>query len=188
MYTVYLHKSPSNKVYIGITSKTVKERWFGKQYAYKNNPYFYAAIVKYGWNNFEHIILYENINKISAKLIEIDLIYYYKKVKRCYNITDGGEGFLGLRHDEAFKERLRQRSIGNTWASHPCLEDTKKKIGKANSKIVELYDPVTLKTIRTFESCHEAGKIMNVSFQNVSKSCCKGIKTKGFYFRYKQNN
>ena len=58
---------------------------------------FYNAIKKYGWNNIEHKLLFENLNSISAKLIEIDLIYYYKSIGLSYNITNGGQGQLGVR-------------------------------------------------------------------------------------------
>ena len=32
----------------------------------------------------------------------------------CYNITDGGDGFKGLKHTDKFKENLSKRSLGNT--------------------------------------------------------------------------
>ena len=73
MWTVYIHKSPSGKVYVGITSKNPIDRWCNGK-GYSNNPHFTYAIKKYGWENITHEILYENINEISAKLIEIDLI------------------------------------------------------------------------------------------------------------------
>lgn len=179
-----MHKSPSNKVYIGITSKSVKERWCGKTNAYMNNPYFCKAILKYGWDNFEHIILFKDLNKISAELIEIDLIYYYKKQNLCYNITDGGEGNLGLRHDDAFKERLRKRSIGNTYGAHPCSEETKKKIRKATGKTVIEYNKDTQEIINTYDSCHEAADAIGGVFQSVSKACLSGKPYKNKYFKY----
>lgn len=45
-YCVYKHVSPSNKVYIGITSKNPLRRWENGN-GYKNNKYFYRAILKY---------------------------------------------------------------------------------------------------------------------------------------------
>ena len=48
-YFVYMHTSPNNKRYIGITSYTnPKRRWKGG-YGYHKNDYFYRAIQKYGW-------------------------------------------------------------------------------------------------------------------------------------------
>ena len=96
-WLVYKHTSPSGKVYIGITSRSANERWGKNGSRYRSNMTIGigSAIKKYGWDNFKHEILFENINEISAKLIEIDLIYYYKKQGISYNITDGGDGQLG---------------------------------------------------------------------------------------------
>ena len=65
-YTVYEHVSPSNKRYFGITSMNVKRRW-SNGHGYKHNPYFYRAIQKYGWDNFHHNILFENLSADDAK-------------------------------------------------------------------------------------------------------------------------
>ena len=76
-YTVYKHTSPSGKVYIGITSKNVKERWNYGQ-GYRNNEHFWRAIQKYGWKSIEHTILYENLTKSQACEKEKELIAFYK--------------------------------------------------------------------------------------------------------------
>lgn len=67
MYTVYQHKNKINgKVYIGITKQAPEERWNnGKKY--KSSPHFYAAIQKYGWDNFEHNILFQNLTKEETR-------------------------------------------------------------------------------------------------------------------------
>lgn len=55
LYTVYRHISPNGKAYVGITSKSVKDRWQnGKGYWF--NKHFTAAINKYGWDSFKHEI------------------------------------------------------------------------------------------------------------------------------------
>lgn len=95
MYCVYRHTSPSGKVYIGIT-KDSKVRWGRKGQGYlgieKNGKYthwlFAPAILKYGWENFTHEILFNNLDEISAKMIEEDLIFYYKKEGISYNVAD----------------------------------------------------------------------------------------------------
>lgn len=69
MFSVYKHTSPVGKVYIGITSKAPKERWQNGR-GYWNNKHFYRAIKKYGWNNFEHEILYEGLTEGQANIIE----------------------------------------------------------------------------------------------------------------------
>ena len=47
MYSVYKHTAPNGKVYIGITSADVKDRW-KNGYGYYRNEHFFKAITKYG--------------------------------------------------------------------------------------------------------------------------------------------
>lgn len=90
-YTVYKHTTPNNKVYIGITCQTTKERWRDGK-GYKNNIYFYKAICKYGWNNITHEILFFKLSKAEAEQKEIELIRQYKSTDRKfgYNVENGG--------------------------------------------------------------------------------------------------
>ena len=61
-WIVYMHRNMINdKKYIGITSRNVDLRW-QNGLGYKNT-HFGNAIKKYGWENFEHIILFEGLNK-----------------------------------------------------------------------------------------------------------------------------
>ena len=60
-YKVYIHRNKINgKVYIGITKQKPENRWRNGK-GYKQNIKFYRAIEKYGWNNFEHIVLVDNL-------------------------------------------------------------------------------------------------------------------------------
>ena len=65
-WSVYRHTSPSGKVYIGITSKNPKRRWaYG--YGYNHCSVFRKAILKYGWNNINHEILFTHLTASKAK-------------------------------------------------------------------------------------------------------------------------
>ena len=90
-YNVYIHIFPNSKVYIGITSQKPKRRWNNGQ-GYKNNQYMTNAIMKYGWDNVIHKILYTNLKKEEAEEIEIKLIKEYKADNKRYgyNIEYGG--------------------------------------------------------------------------------------------------
>lgn len=58
-WTVYIHINKSNqKKYVGITSRKPTVRWKRNGEGYKSSPYFYNAIKKHGWDNFEHNILW----------------------------------------------------------------------------------------------------------------------------------
>lgn len=73
MYTLYKHTTKSGKVYIGITSRKPEYRWRNGK-AYKNNKYFYNAILKYGGNNIKHEILLTGLSKEKAEWWEKKLI------------------------------------------------------------------------------------------------------------------
>ena len=132
MYTVYQHKNKLNgKMYFGITSRSPKERWGNDGSGYKSTPHFYSAIQKYGWDNFEHNILYENITKEDACNIEKELIKKYKTQNRefGYNILEGGQA---TKLPLEVREKMSKAMIGNkNGLGHPCTEEKKKKISDA---------------------------------------------------------
>ena len=129
-YKVYMHISPSNKRYIGITKSNKPENRWGKQgQGYKHQVLFYRAIQKYGWDNFQHIIIADALTKEDACNMEKELIckYQTKNSKFGYNLTDGGEGTGGYSYTEAQRKALSQRMMG-----HTTSEETRRKIGDAN--------------------------------------------------------
>lgn len=91
-YIVYQHTSPSQKRYIGITSQEPQKRW-KNGLGYCNNPLFYNAIKKYGWDSFIHEILYSGLTEEEACRIEEQLIAQYKSYDKQYgyNVALGGE-------------------------------------------------------------------------------------------------
>jgi len=97
-YSVYMHSTPSNKRYVGITSNSPKYRWGKNGYGYKRHPHFFNAILKYGWENITHIILFVDLSEEDAKQLEINLIAKYKTNDRRfgYNGTTGGDGTSGV--------------------------------------------------------------------------------------------
>ena len=132
MYTVYQHKNKINgKIYIGITMQEPEKRWGANGYNYKSSPHFYAAIQKYGWDNFEHNILYTNCTREEACLMEQILIKKYNSMDRNfgYNSTSGGENFV---MNEETKQKISQSMMGNkNGLGHPCSEEKKKKISES---------------------------------------------------------
>lgn len=101
-YSIYMHKSPSDKVYIGQTCQKPERRWGKDGKAYlrtkKNgsysHPLFALAILKYGWDNFEHKILFTGLSALDANLIEEDLVYYYMNQGLSYNVASGGNRLM----------------------------------------------------------------------------------------------
>lgn len=112
-YCVYKHISPDGRVYIGITSQIPTKRWQGGN-GYKGNTYFTRAIKKYGWENFQHIIIATGLTAEQAKAMEIELIAAYKSNERKhgFNISSGGESKSGTTISEWQKQRISEASKG----------------------------------------------------------------------------
>lgn len=93
-YSVYVHTNKINgKKYVGQSSNII-ERWKNGGKNYFSSTKFHRAIQKYGWENFTHEILYENLNKEAANKIERDLIKKYDSINNGYNIQEGGNTSL----------------------------------------------------------------------------------------------
>lgn len=127
-FVVYMHTTPSNKRYVGITSNRINRRW-QNGFGYRNNPYFFNAILKYGWDNIRHEILYEDLSKEDACQIEVELISKYKSndAKYGYNLSLGGENpYKGFVSEET-KEKIRKANLGKK-----ASKETREKMGKAH--------------------------------------------------------
>ena len=94
MAIVYAHVNKINgKIYIGQTTRSnVNQRWRDGN-GYADSKLFYKAIQKYGWDNFDHQILYEGITPERALELECILIAILDTTNRekGYNLTTGGE-------------------------------------------------------------------------------------------------
>lgn len=110
-YKVYMHISPDGKKYVGITRTSLKKRWCGG-YGYKGNPHFSRAIKLYGWENFQHLVLFENLTKDQAEEKEIELIKKYNLTNKRfgYNIEHGGNA-PGT-HSEETKRKISEANKG----------------------------------------------------------------------------
>lgn len=106
-YLVYIHKNKiNNKVYIGQTHQLPYQRWGKNGNGYKTSPHFYHAIQKYGWNNFQHIIVKDHLTAEEADKLEMKLIQQYNSIDNDYgyNMRLGGEH--GFYYTEEQKKQL----------------------------------------------------------------------------------
>lgn len=116
-YSVYKHTAPNGKVYIGITSQYPLYRWSNGN-GYKHNSHFYSAILKYGWDNIKHEVLYTNLDKQTACAIERELISIYKSNNHEYgynNSTGGEKSALGShwKQSESHRCKISESLKGN---------------------------------------------------------------------------
>jgi group I intron endonuclease len=109
MGCVYKVTSPSGKAYVGITSGDFKTRWKNHlAYAKRKNGYLQNAINKYGPKSFLHEILFESDDYQALKDKEVEYIVSHKtKYPHGYNMTDGGDGVLGVVITEECRKNKR---------------------------------------------------------------------------------
>lgn len=120
-YQVYVHTFPNGKRYIGLTTQNLNRRWNnGKKY--KCQKVVYNAILKYGWDNISHQV-FECDTEAEMKYLEKYLIAYYNTTDRRYgyNITEGGEGVLGVGR-KPIDQYNRQGTLIRTWESTEAIE------------------------------------------------------------------
>ena len=128
-YYVYKHTFPNNKVYIGITQQEPEKRW-KKGLGYDSHQILMKrAIKKYGWNNIKHEILFKNLSKNDACKKEIELITLYDNTnkQKGYNVSQGGEGTIGIKPTEESKQKNRIAHLGKK-----ASLETRKKISESN--------------------------------------------------------
>lgn len=111
-YCVYIHTTPNNKRYVGISQNYIK-RW-KNGVGYKKNKHFYSAIEKYGWDNIKHEIVAEGLSLAEAERMEIELIKKYQSNNRefGYNNAEGGKVNRGYKLSELTRKRLSESHKG----------------------------------------------------------------------------
>lgn len=136
-YIIYKHTSPNGKIYIGQTCQTANNRWKSGK-GYKNNAYFYNAILKYGWDNFTHEIISSDLLLFEANWLEKYLIQYYNSTNPefGFNITKGGDGCLGVKQTDEVKKRISEANKGKKFSKEHREKISKSLIGKTASEEV----------------------------------------------------
>lgn len=161
-YIVYKHENLVNhKIYIGITCNAPKRRWKAGS-GYNHNVYFYNAIKKYGWDNFKHDVLYENLTKEQAEEIEIRLIKKYNSTnkEKGYNIHPGGNSRQG--------------------------QPMPKGYDSPRHKVVEQYD-IYGNFIREYGGLRQAQRETGFNYKTI-EHCCKGDCKSAYSYQWKYKN
>lgn len=198
MWVIYKHQH-GNKVYIGLTSQDIEKRWRNGE-GYKNCPYFYNAIKKYGWDSFTHEIIQTTDTLEKARILEIMWIAFYKKRCGVYNITNGGEGSNGVPMSEETKKKISESNKGKiphnkgkkgkSWTDEQkaSLSEKNKGLipwnkGKSGYSINRgkpvLQYSLEGELIKEWTSANQVQTHTNLSSSNIHKAC------KGYYKQYK---
>ncbi len=183
-----MHIFPNGKKYIGITNRDVNKRWVsGNGY---RGQFVHRAILKYGWDNIEHIILHSILSREEAEQIEIELINKYSTINRMmgYNIEAGGKSSNRLTPE--LKERISKKLKGvpkgesnikkykEVWDARSQTE--KDRLRNIQSKEV-LKCSLNGDIIDRFRSTREASRMTGVSYSHISECCNEKRKTIGGY-------
>ena len=205
IWTVYIHivpKSISNydydKYYVGITSKSVNERWKKDGYGYVSQKLFYKVIKKYGWNNIEHYIIAEHLTENEAIELEKTLIAKLKcnscKYKYGYNLTDGGEGSNGYipTKEEREKRRIKYSGKGNPYYGKKHTDEIRQKMSKNHADFSGGNHPESKKFyqfdingnyIKTYPSVKDAARALGVT-DGIGKCARNHKKAVGYLWGY----
>lgn len=203
-YTIYEHVSKDGKRYIGITSQKLRVRWRNGE-GYVKNIHFYRSIQKYGWDNFQHNIIAENIDEENAKKMEKELIKKYNTTNPLYgyNITDGGEArqpcpehvkkilsekLKGVKKSEETKKKMSEAAKKRKYGK--LTEEHKKKISKSlignkralgcnsNAKMIAMCD-MNNNILKMFSGAKEAGEYLNCCSSGINYACRENMENKG---------
>ena len=132
-YIVYCHTLRADgRKYIGITKNSTRKRWGINGRKYKGCVFFYHAIQKYGWDAFDHRILYQGLNQQEAEQYEKELIDKYdtRDHTKGFNIREGGGSKSHI--DESTKQKLREINLGKKHT-----EETRQKMSEFQRKRYE---------------------------------------------------
>ena len=131
-WLVYKHTSPNGKVYIGITHQKPEYRWRNGD-GYRTNTRFYRAICKYGWGNFQHEIIADNLSEEEATRCEVELIGRLKSADKRYgyNVALGGH-VLSEDSRRKIGETRRQKGIPSPTKGKQLSAETRAKISRAH--------------------------------------------------------
>lgn len=216
-YYVYVHTFPNLKRYVGITRQSPEERWDnGNGYLKKGKdgnytqPTMANAIIKYGWANVQHDILFDGLSKEEAERKEQELIALYKaNVKGFgYNLRSGGGVNSVFSEDSRrkmslsrmgeknhrFGKRLSEEQIERLRAANrkPKTEEAKRHMsenhadfrGEKNGRARRIAQYTKDGTfIREWLYIKQAGAALGIGATDIS-ACCRGKQNTAGGFRW----
>ena len=126
-YCVYMHTLKTDgRKYIGLTKNgsNPNARWHNG-HGYSQQPYFYRAIKKYGWNAFSHKLLFENLTKEQASSKEKACIKLFntQDPKLGFNVSGGGDHIACpkkkyISYDEIYYQYITLKKSQSACASY----------------------------------------------------------------------
>ena len=186
---IYKISFPNGKCYIGLTTRTIKERWDEHNYNAKagDTKCLYKSLRKYNMvDTFQMIVIdtAETEKELCEKEIaHIEIHNSHYKRGYGYNMTDGGEGVIGYRHTEETKRIMSEKST-------VYYSDTSIRIAKS-IEVKKYFENQEnrlrlIKQLKSYYINHpEAKKKMSIRmteyFSNLENRLNQSIRRKEFY-------
>lgn len=102
-YWVYVHRTPDNMYYVGMSKTQICQRWKPSLYSTMSlHPY----INQYGWDNIEHLVVKDGLTKQQALYWEERLIQMYTEMGCCINNNRSGNCTVDMK---VYKQQYNQR-------------------------------------------------------------------------------
>lgn len=189
-YIIYDHISPTGKHYIGQTCCELKKRFgkAGNRYLAKTKngykqPAFASAIIKYGWDNFQHNILFSNLSELEANMVEEDLVYYYRKQGLSYNTSPGGSNHIPT---EETRNKLSEIHKGKHLSEEHKKRISESKLnGSLSKRVVQMSKDGSV--IKVWPSMMEIERELGYCASHIGKCCNNKPKYKtayGYVWKY----
>ncbi len=161
-FSVYIHRFPNGKQYVGITKNTPKTRWANGN-GYIKNTEMFDNIKHYGWDNIEHIIFNDKgilYTEEEACYIEKCLVYDWNLINPefGYNLRSGGKGSYNFFPSKILEHR--KNSVSNKPVIQYDLDGNK---------------------LREYFSIKEASRKNDISTSRISLCCHNKSFTAGGY-------
>lgn len=155
-YCVYMHISPNGKKYVGITCCRPRNRRWQNGYGYVSQTIFYRAIKKYGWDNFQHIILEDNLTAEVAGELEKKYIALFRTTnhKFGYNMMIGGE--VGYHLTNEHKEKISRANSGsnNGMYGHHYSDEDRKRMSETSPWLGRKHTEESRKKMSEYRKAH----------------------------------
>lgn len=189
--TIYVfYNKVNNKIYVGKTTEKFTSRFNEHRYnAFTKNTinYFYNALRKHGWDNFERYIIFQT-DELNDKLFvdkiilekETYFIEYFNSSNPefGYNMTEGGDGICGYHHTEETKLKMSEDRKGEGHWNY----------GKFNSAGQEVLQfDLDFNFIKEWPSAAEVERCEGYKASNISRCCSNDINTYKSYIWVKKS-
>jgi len=181
-YTVFMLKSKDNRVYIGMTGRSLNERC--RKSAFIGCPRMEEAIKEYGWDFFEVSVVAEGLTKEQAEQRAKTAIMEHDSLNPSKGFNVDFAGNMVGRHTRETLNKMSQSQKGRVFSAEHLTKLQKPKCGGSLRRKVEKYSPNGV-LLQVYDSIYEAIEDVDGSKTCIIR-CCNGKQAthKGFMWAY----